>query len=246
MARLRKKQKRLQLINGQPEQKNFGLIEIIPLTINQRRAFVQFKNKHLFLHGAPGTGKTFIAMYLALKEIDQNPTYKKLYIFRSVVPGRDMGFLPGSQKEKAKVYEDPYVINAKKLYDRGDAYDILKSKHLVEFHTTSFTRGITLDDCIVLVDELQNLNSSEIHTIMTRIGENCKIIFSGDISQTDLNKPHDKTGLKDFYKIIKNMKEFDLIEFSVDDIVRSSIVRSYVMARMKLEDEGKINSLQQI
>lgn len=246
MSRLRKKTKKLKQINGQVEQRPFIISEVSPLTMNQRRAFVQFKNKHLLLHGVPGTGKTFIAMYLALKEIEQNNLYRKLVIFRSVVPGRDMGHLPGNQKEKARVYEDPYFVIAQKLYNRGDAYDILKNKNILEFHSTSFIRGITLDNCIVLVDELQNLGGQELHTIMTRIGNNCKIIFSGDIGQTDLNKPHDKTGLKDFYKIIKKMNKFELIEFGVDDICRSDIVKDYIVTRMNLEDKNEINKLQTV
>lgn len=230
MSKIRKTKKKLRQHNGQIEQKTFALETIKPLTSNQQKAFNNFSKNHLFLHGVPGTGKTLVAMYLGLRELEQNNSFKKLVIFRSIVSGRDIGHLPGNHKEKSKVYEDPYYIIAKKLYNRGDAYDILKSKYLLEFHTTSFARGITLDNCIVLVDECQNLGWQEIFTIITRIGENCKIIFCGDIRQTDLNKPNDKSGLKKFMSILKQMKSISCIEFGINDIVRSDFVKEFIIA----------------
>lgn len=241
--RLTKKQKRIlrqeRVIDksGNIQSNNFRLKKIQPLTQAQIDAFESFdEGYNLFLHGFAGTGKTFIALYLALDLIQKVNLYKKVYIVRSVVPSRDMGFLPGNAKEKTKIYETPYYDICNKLYGRGDAYDVLKTKNILEFISTSFIRGITLDDCIVIVDEMQNMNSMELHSIMTRIGENCKIVFSGDINQDDLTSERKKeySGLRDFMRIIEKMKEFDFIDFTQDDIVRSQIVKSYIIERHKL------------
>ena len=163
----------------------------------------------------------------------KNTSYRKVYIVRSVVPTRDMGFLPGSQKDKMKVYEAPYYDIASKLFQRGDAYEILKQKNNVEFISTSFLRGSTFDDCIILVDEVQNMSDQELHTVMTRVGENCKIIFCGDVKQDDLTSERKKemSGLRTFMKIIERMDEFDFIEFEVSDIVRSELVKAYIIER---------------
>lgn len=253
MSRLSKKQKRLRRLNGhseaqQQQSNSFGLTEVTPLTPNQRRAFVQFeKDKNLLLHGYAGTGKSFVAMYLALREVETpNSPFEKVVIFRSTVQTRDMGHLPGSHKDKAKVFEAPYYDICAKLYGRGDAYDILKNKKLIEFHSTSFIRGITLDDCIIIVDESQNCTAMELHSLITRVGNNCRILFCGDIRQTDLNKAREQSGLKDFYRVIAEMECFDLIEFQIGDIVRGPLVKQYIIARTKLEDANEIRSLTQV
>jgi phosphate starvation-inducible protein PhoH len=207
------------------------------MTDTQEDAFDAYREGYnLMLHGMAGTGKTFIAVYLALESVLSASANNKVFICRSVVPTRDMGFLPGNQKEKMRVYEAPYADIAKKLFDRGDAYDILKTKHLVEFMSTSFIRGITLDNCVLIVDEVQNMSSMELHSIMTRVGENCRVIFCGDMRQDDLTSERKKelSGLRDFLRIIDNMKEFNFIEFTAEDIVRSDLVKSYIIARSQL------------
>jgi len=217
---------------------------IRPLTVNQARAFDGYiSGKNLMLHGSAGTGKTLLSLYLALKSILCDNEYKKLIIVRSVVPTRDMGFLPGSASEKSKVYEAPYISICQEIFGRGDAYDILKQKKIVEFMSTSFIRGITMLDSIIIVDEIQNLTSHEANSIITRVGRNCRVIFSGDIRQTDLNKGREQTGLYDFMKIIKRMKSFEHIEFTIDDVCRGNMVKEYLMIRNKLEDDGEIESL---
>lgn len=212
--------------------------DIEPITDAQSDAFDSWNEGYnLMLHGMAGTGKTFLALYFACKSIlEKDSEHKKIYIIRSVVPTRDMGFLPGNKTEKTKVYEGPYYDICTKIFDRGDAYDVLKQKNLVEFMSTSFIRGITLDDAIIVVDEMQNMNAMELHSIMTRVGENCKIIFCGDLKQDDLTSERFKesTGLGDFMKIIESMDEFDLIEFIADDIVRSGLVKNYIIQRDKL------------
>lgn len=209
-----------------------------PMTKNQEFAFESWdQGYHLMLHGIAGTGKTFLALYFALREV-LNPgnDFEKVYIVRSTVPSRDQGFLPGSQKQKEAVYEEVYHEVTSELFERGDAYQILKQKGLVEFRSTSFLRGSTFRNCIIVVDEVQNMSDGELHTIMTRVGENSRIIFSGDVKQDDLTseRKREVSGLRNFMRIIQQMQEFDFVEFTSDDIVRSDLVRSYILARDKM------------
>jgi phosphate starvation-inducible protein PhoH len=240
--RLTRKQRRILQQNGQHEQNNnfklnFKLKHIEPLTDNQRRTFEAYHDgKNLLLHGIAGTGKSFLSIYLSLQSILSDSTrYKKLVIVRSVVPTRDMGFLPGNNKEKSKVYEAPYLAIFSELFERGDAYEYLKSKNLVDFVSTSFIRGITLSNCIVVVDEIANMSAHELDSIITRIGHNCKIIFCGDFRQSDFTKEQEKEGLKDFMKVIDRMKSFEFIDFQREDIVRSPLVREYIIAKDNLK-----------
>ena len=203
------------------------LREIVPLTKNQLKAFNS--TKHLVLHGLAGTGKTFISSYLAYDDMVKQEA-NQLVIIRSAVPTRDMGFLPGTEKEKGAVYEEPYKNIAIDLFSRGDAYDILKQKGLVHFMTTSFIRGITLRDSIILIDECQNMSFHELDSIITRMGENCRVMFCGDFKQADLKD----NGLQNFIKVLERMGLFDLIEFQVEDIVRSEFVKTYITAKNEL------------
>jgi len=216
----------------------FGLSKISPLTSTQSEVFDAYKdNQNLMLHGVAGTGKTFLSLYLALNDVVQGVDQKKkVIIVRSVVPTRDMGFLPGNQKEKARAYESPYYSICNELFGRGDAYETLKSKGIIDFITTSFVRGITLDNCIVIVDEAQNMAAMELHSVMTRIGQNCKVIFCGDTRQDDLTSERKKeeSGLSQFMRILKRMNSFDLIEFGEEDIVRSDLVKEYIITRNRL------------
>ena len=204
-----------------------SLAEIEPLTKNQHEAFESDKN--LILHGIAGTGKTFISCYLAFDDMVKG-VYNNLVIIRSAVPTRDIGFLPGSEKEKASVYEEPYKEIALELFQRGDAYEILKTKGLVHFMTTSFVRGITLKDAVIMVDECQNMTFHELDSIITRVGNNCRVIFCGDFRQSDLKT----NGLESFMEILKNMGAFDFIDFEIKDIVRSEFVKDYIIAKTEL------------
>lgn len=240
--RLTRKEKRiLRNKNGNnkefiQEKLNFSLKHIEPLTENQRKTFEAYQqNKNLMLHGIAGTGKSFISLYLALRQVmSDNSVYKKVVIVRSVVPTRDMGFLPGSSKEKAKVYEAPYYAICTELFGRGDSYEYLKNKNLVEFISTSFIRGITLNDCIIIVDEIANLTLHELDSVITRVGKNCKIIFCGDFRQSDFTREHEKNGLIDFMRIIEKMKHFTSIDFNEHDIVRSSMVKDYIIQKDRM------------
>ena len=206
---------------------NLDLQEIEPLTQNQLKAFESEKN--LVLHGVAGTGKTYISCYLAFDDMIKK-YYDKLVIIRSAVSTRDIGFLPGNESEKASVYEEPYKDICIELFQRGDAYSILKAKGLVHFMTTSFIRGVTLRNATIIVDECQNMSFHELDSIITRIGENCRVIFCGDFRQADLTK----NGLKDFIRVLKAMDSFDLIDFEIKDIVRSEFVKEYIIAKTEL------------
>lgn len=218
------------------DKNSLELRNIVPLTDNQQKTFTEYsKNKNLVLHGMAGTGKTFCALYLALKEVlDPKSDQRKVFIVRSAVPTRDVGFLPGSLKEKIKQYENPYRSICSHIFSRGDAYDVLKGKDLVEFMSTSFVRGDTYDDCTLIVDEMQNLSFHELDSVITRAGEGTKVIFSGDFKQSDLANSRDRQGLQDFLKILKNMRSFSRIEFGVQDVVRSGLVKEYLITKDKL------------
>ena len=217
------------------------LIVINPLTNNQKIFFDFYKQqaKMVMLHGVAGTGKTYIALYKALEEVldKSNKAYKKVIIVRSAVQAREIGHLPGDEIEKNEVFQIPYVEICSSLFKRHDDFSRLKEQGVVSFLTTSFIRGVTLDNSIIIVDECQNLNDSEINTIMTRVGQDSKIIFCGDFRQTDLTKKHDLSGLKKFLEITKLMPSFKLIEFDVEDIVRSDVVKEYILARLHYEEK---------
>lgn len=244
MKRLSKRQKRLLRqegvidFNNKLNNSKFGIVDITKkydLTDNQYRAIDYYDHGYnLVLHGVAGTGKTFLAMALSLQDIVEGSTdYNKLYIVRSVVPTRDMGFLPGNAKQKAQVYEEPYRQMCIELFGRGDAYEILKQKIMVEFVTTSFLRGVTFNNCIILVDEINNMNFHELDSIITRVGYNCKIIFSGDYRQTDLTDSRERQGLGQFLDVLNTMSGFARVEFQIEDIVRSDIVKDYIIKKME-------------
>ena len=213
------------------------LLDIKPLTPSQEKVFEAWeKQKNMFLFGAAGTGKSFVTMYLALRDIlDEKTPYNKLYVVRSLVPTREIGFLPGDHEDKANLYQIPYKNMVRFMFEMPDdpsfemLYANLKAQDTVSFWSTSFIRGTTIDNSIVLVDESENLNFHELDSIITRLGVNSRIIFAGDAAQTDLTKAHEKTGIMDFKKIIDDMDEFESIEFGIDDIVRSGLVKSYLI-----------------
>lgn len=214
-----------------------------PLTDNQKKFFDAYKIGSYFiaLHGVAGTGKTFIALYKAIEEVlsKDNP-FQKVIIVRSSVQSRDMGHLPGDADEKMELFKQPYKQICHTLFNRSDAYQRLEEQHYIEFVSTSFIRGMSFDDAIIIVDEMQNMSFEEIDTVMTRVGYRSKIIWCGDYRQTDLKKSNDKTGILDFFDIAMHMQSFDRIEFTADDIVRSSLVKDYILAKMQHEDGQEI------
>ncbi len=218
------------------------LNNIEPLTDNQEIMFDEYaKGKNIFAYGAAGTGKTFVALYLALKEVlDERSPYEKIYIVRSLVATREIGFLPGDHEDKSSLYQIPYKNMVKYMFKMPDEnsfemlYGNLKNQGTVSFWSTSFIRGTTFDNAILIIDECQNLNFHELDSIITRVGENTKIMFCGDVVQSDLIKQHERNGIVDFLKILQQMDEFSLIEFGLDDIVRSGLVKSYLVAKHNL------------
>ena len=222
------------------------MVTVNPVTDNQKIAFQDYKNdKNLFLYGAAGTGKTFITLYMALQEVLRNETkYDTVYVVRSAVPTREIGFLPGDEEDKTVLFQVPYQNMVKFMFEQPNEqafsmlYDRLKNQGSLMFLTTSFLRGITLDNAIIIVDEAQNLTFHELDTIITRVGMDSKIMFCGDFFQSDLQKSIDKEGIRHFMKILKGMKSFSNIEFTLGDIVRSGMVREYLISKIKAEENG--------
>jgi len=218
------------------------MVSIEPLTDNQKLMWDQWdEGKMIYAYGVAGTGKTFIALYKALKEVlsDYSP-YEKIYIVRSLVATREIGFLPGDHEDKSSLYQIPYKNMVQAMFEMPDdnsyemLYDNLKAQETISFWSTSFIRGTTLDNSIVIIDEAQNLNFHELDSIITRVGQDSKIVFCGDAAQTDLQKISERTGIIDFQRILQEMPEFELVEFGIEDIVRSGLVKSYLINKINL------------
>ena len=216
--------------------------KIDPLTTNQEELFRCYANdQNLVAYGAAGTGKTFITLYNALKDVfDPKTPYEKIYIVRSLVATREIGFLPGDHEDKSSLYQIPYKNMVKYMFEMpSDAdfqmlYGNLKGQDTIDFWSTSFIRGTTLDKAIIIVDEFQNLNYHELDSIITRIGTDTKIMFCGDATQTDLIKQNERNGIHDFMQILRIMPSVDIIEFGVEDIVRSGLCKEYLLAKLEL------------
>ena len=217
------------------------LVDIVPITENQKTLFNSYnEGKHLIAYGAAGTGKTFVTLYNAIKDVlDETTPYEKIYIVRSLVATREIGFLPGDYEDKSDIYQVPYKHMVKYMFQMSSDADFemlygnLKSQDSINFWSTSFLRGTTLDNAIVIVDEFQNLNFHELDSIMTRVGQDSKIMFCGDATQSDLVKTNDRNGIVDFMNILRKMPSFDIIEFGIDDIVRSGLVKEYIIAKLE-------------
>ena len=219
-----------------------NLTKIKPITDNQKLVFESWKkNQNQFLFGCAGTGKTFVSLYLALQDVLRNETAQdKVVVVRSLIPTREIGFLPGDEEDKAALYQVPYSNMMQFMFEQPNEqafsmlYDRLKAQGSFYFLSTSFLRGLTFDNSIIIVDECQNLNFHELETIITRVGQDSKIVFCGDFGQTDLTRTNEKNGLMNFLQILQEMKEFHCVEFDIGDIVRSGFVRNYLIQKTKL------------
>ena len=225
------------------------LLTINPIGENQQKVFDAWaKEKNVFLTGSAGTGKTFILLHLAFKAVlDKGQPFDKVVLVRSLLPSRDIGFLPGTLEEKSDLYQDPYRILIRYLFEMPSeqGHQILYSKLIeqgsLEFYSTSFLRGQTFDRSIIIVDEASNMIFQELDTIMTRVGQDSKICFAGDMAQSDLRKTNgDQDGYHNFQMILEEMDEFEVVEFGIGDIIRSGLVRSYLIAKtnMRLKDHS--------
>jgi len=218
------------------------LRDIEPLTENQQKLFESYsEGKNIIAYGAAGTGKTFITLFNALCDVlDTSTPYEKIYIVRSLVSTREIGFLPGDHEDKSFLYQIPYKNMVKYMFELPSAADFemlygnLKAQETISFWSTSFIRGTTFDRAIIIVDEFQNLNFHELDSIMTRVGENTKIMFCGDATQSDLIKQNERNGIVDFMRVLRLMSSVDIIEFGVEDIVRSGLVKEFILAKMEL------------
>ena len=215
---------------------------ITPLTPNQEELFRCYENnQNLVAYGCAGTGKTFVTLYNALRDVlDPKTPYEKIYIVRSLVSTREIGFLPGDHEDKSMLYQVPYKNMVRYMFSMPDdnsfemLYDNLRAQQTISFWSTSFIRGVTLDNAIVIVDEFSNLNFHELDSMITRIGEDSKIMFCGDVTQSDLTREHEKSGMSDFIQILQSMQDFTCVEFGIDDIVRSGLVKAYLIAKYNL------------
>lgn len=216
----------------------FSMRKINPLTPSQSDLFESYyQGYNLAAIGTAGTGKTMCATFLALQDVLQKGEYEKVVIIRSAVQTREQGFMPGSQAQKEAVFEAPYTDIVNDLFERKDAYQLLKQKGMIEFKTSSFVRGLTFDNAIIIVDECQSMTYHELDSIITRVGESSKILFCGDTKQDDLQQSrnrNDVTGLHDFIKVLMAIPSFDVIRFGISDIVRSGLVKEYIMAKERL------------
>ena len=218
------------------------LNQIKPVTDSQKLVFDTWKQgQNQFLFGCAGTGKTFVSLYLALSEVLRNETpYDKVIMVRSLIPTREIGFLPGDEEDKAALYQVPYSNMMQFMFEQPNEqafetlYNRIKAQGSYYFLSTSFLRGLTFDNSIIIVDECQNLNFHELDTIITRVGQDSKIVFCGDFSQSDLTRTNERNGLMDFLQILQEMEEFNCIEFNIGDIVRSGFVRNYLIQKTKL------------
>jgi phosphate starvation-inducible PhoH-like protein len=222
---------------AQAQSQHFGLRTIEALTENQRKTFEEFeKGNNIVLSGSAGTGKSFLALYLSLKDLlVSNSYYDRIIIIRSAVPSRDLGFVPGTLEEKSKIYQEPYMNIVNELIGRGDAWHFLLNKEIIQFQTTSFLRGLTFRNCIIVFDEFQSATFHEIDSVLTRVGENCRFFLCGDCNQNDLNIKKEKSGFHDALSILEKLENTSHIRFQLEDIVRSGFVKNYLTVKEKLK-----------
>jgi phosphate starvation-inducible protein PhoH len=222
---------------GKVNKKKFKINEnLYPLTPAQVEAKEAWDEGYdLDLHGCAGTGKSFLGLWFALEQLIKG-NIEQIIVVRSAVQGREQGHLPGTAAEKAAEYFKIYKPLIEQILGDQNAYDLLVKSQQLIFETTSFNRGITFDNAVILVDETQNMNFQELDTIITRGSDSTRYILSGDTKQDDLTgkRRNDSSGLAQFQKILDEMPEFDGITFFPEDIVRGGRVKSYIMTKERL------------
>lgn len=206
---------------------------IRPMSTGQEIMFNSyFSGKHIVASGSAGTGKTYAALYLALTDVlNSESKQDKIIIVRSAVATRDIGFLPGSILEKLMAYEEPYKDIMKDLLRKNTAYDDMKELDKLSFMSTSYVRGLTWDNAVIILDEVQSMTFHEINSVVTRLGKNSRLIICGDIGQNDLvTKKSEQSGFNRMIEVTNRMDDFDTINFTRNDIVRSKFVKSWICA----------------
>jgi phosphate starvation-inducible protein PhoH and related proteins len=226
----------MQAMSEGPSRKKWSLHDlntVQPKTPKQQEMFDMFfeGDKNILAYGSAGTGKSFLALFLAFCDVlSADSPRTKVRIVRSIVPTRDIGFLPGTIDEKISVYEQPYIDILEELIGKASTYDDMKKAHLIEFTPTSFIRGSTWDNEIVVIDEAQNMTFPEINSVLTRTGVNTRILITGDLVQTDLTRKSEQSGFSKMVYVTSKMREFGMAEFGINDIVRSDFVKSWIIA----------------
>lgn len=224
--------------NGDMKIRLDQMITIDPITPKQKEAWQEWRDgNHVAMLGTAGTGKTFLALYLALEEVmDKSTPYDSIEIIRSVVPTREVGYLPGTLAEKLDAYTGPYRAACHELFDDSRAYEKLVHNGYINFGSTSYIRGVTFNSSIIIVDEMQNLNFHELDSVITRVGQACKVIMCGDYHQSDFKQEAEKKGIHKFVEILEHMRHFSIVHFGWEDIVRSDFVRDYIMTKEWMEN----------
>lgn len=224
------KPKREKVVKTIAVKDHLALVEkVVPMNETQRQMIFAFsQGLNIVAYGSAGTGKSYVGCALALEKLFKRQS-EKIVIVRSAVSSRSLGFLPGNLDEKADPYKAPYKQIINRLCGNGTAWDILIKKEMIEFITSSYVRGITIDNATVIVDEFQNCNQNEAMSILTRVGENCQVILLGDTKQTDLKK--DESCFDWVMSVAQRMPRwFDLVHFYPKDIVRSGFCKDLIIA----------------
>lgn len=214
-------------MNGKP---------IVARTENQQRLVKAFEENDLvFATGPAGTGKTFVAIALAVKAL-KNKEIRKIILSRPAVEaGEKLGFLPGEMKDKLDPYLQPLYDALQDMVPGAKLKEYMEN-NVIQIAPLAFMRGRTLNDAVIILDEAQNTTTHQIKMFLTRLGMNAKMIITGDVTQIDL-PPTATSGLVQAMQILKGVKGIGKVEFEKKDIVRHKLVQRIVEAYDKFDSK---------
>lgn len=214
-------------MNGKP---------IVARTKNQQRLVKAFEENDLvFATGPAGTGKTFVAIALAVKAL-KNKEIRKIILSRPAVEaGEKLGFLPGEMKDKLDPYLQPLYDALQDMVPGAKLKEYMEN-NVIQIAPLAFMRGRTLNDAVIILDEAQNTTTHQIKMFLTRLGMNAKMIITGDVTQIDL-PPTATSGLVQAMQILKGVKGIGKVEFEKKDIVRHKLVQRIVEAYDKFDSK---------